>query len=202
MKLRKVTLVTALALTTITSVAGAHSTTVNKTRAYVTKTKKPAAKKQSVQQVDQKKINDHFNRLVNAERRKAGIKPIAYNAAQFNVAKIRSDEQAAYGSLQSHGKPHTRPDGRTWRSALAEATAKFGTRATNAAENILERPVSGVEGMNEAQLAQALFEQWKSSHGHYTNFMDPDHIRGAVSVSYGVNAGGSPILIATQILGR
>ena len=85
-----------------------------------------------------KRLNEEFAKLINAERATQGRKPLVADENLIKLAKIRSDEQAGVGSLRSHGKKHTRPDGTGFASVfntLENADMRYGTRGENALEH-------------------------------------------------------------------
>jgi len=133
-----------------------------------------------------KKLNEEFAKLVNAERATQGRKPLVADENLIKLAKIRSDEQAGVGSLRSHGKKHTRPDGTRFNTVfntLENADMRYGTRGENALEHS--------EGLNNAhyilnatELARDMFTNWKASPGHYRNMMSDQYTSFGLSASY------------------
>ena len=133
-----------------------------------------------------KRLNEEFAKLINAERATQGRKPLVADENLIKLAKIRSDEQAGVGSLRSHGKKHTRPDGTGFASVfntLENADMRYGTRGENALEHS--------EGLNNAhyilnatELARDMFTNWKASPGHYRNMMSDQYTSFGLSASY------------------
>ena len=133
-----------------------------------------------------KRLNEEFAKLINAERATQGRKPLVADENLIKLAKIRSDEQAGVGSLRSHGKKHTRPDGTRFNTVfntLENADMRYGTRGENALEHS--------EGLNNAhyilnatELARDMFTNWKASPGHYRNMMSDQYTSFGLSASY------------------
>lgn len=105
-----------------------------------------------------------FN-LINAERQKAGLSPLAYYHAGQSAADTRANEITGHFS-------HTRPDGTTCFTALDEANIDY--RA--AGENI---------AMGQ-RTAEEVMEDWMNSPGHRSNILNSDYTH--VIVGYKDNA--------------
>jgi uncharacterized protein YkwD len=103
--------------------------------------------------------------LVNAERAKAGVSPLAANSALTELAEKFSDDMAARGFFD-----HTDPDGLSpWdRAAKAGVTGLGG-------ENIAR---------GQADPA-AVVEAWMNSPGHRANILNPDFKTLGVGVHFG-----------------
>ncbi|MGX7107101.1 G5 domain-containing protein [Hutsoniella sourekii] len=103
--------------------------------------------------------NNEMLRLVNDLRRGLGLHEYTLDQDLADAAGIRAREQAAYGSLRSNGKPHTRPDGTSYKTVSPKA---YG-------ENMAENWFTGnpYEMMSERAVAEKFFDQWKTSPGHY-----------------------------------
>ena len=133
-----------------------------------------------------KRLNEEFAKLVNAERATQGRKPLVADENLIKLAKIRSDEQAGVGSLRSHGKKHTRPDGTRFASVfntLENADMRYGTRGENSLEDS-SMVASAHAVLNATELARDMFMQWKSSPGHYRNMMSDQYTSFGLSASY------------------
>lgn len=91
--------------------------------------------------------------LVNAERAKAGVGALTISSGASMAAQVRAMEITKSFS-------HTRPDGRTFSTALTEA----GVSYTGSGENIAYGQRS----------PQAVMEQWMNSAGHRANILNPD----------------------------
>ena len=133
-----------------------------------------------------KRLNEEFAKLVNAERATQGRKPLVADENLIKLAKVRSDEQAGIGSLRSHGKKHTRPDGTRFASVfntLENADMRYGTRGENSLEES-SMVASAHAVLNATELARDMFMQWKSSPGHYRNMMSDQYTSFGLSASY------------------
>ena len=131
-------------------------------------------------------LNNEFLKLINTERAAQGKKPLVVDENLVRLAKIRSDEQARVGSLRTNGKKHTRPDGTHFASVfntLKDADMRYGTRGENALEDS-SMTGSAVAMLNATELAKGMFEQWKSSPGHYRNMMSENYTSFGLSSSY------------------
>ena len=140
----------------------------------------------ATQLLNLKKLNEEFAKLVNAERATQGRKPLVADENLIKLAKIRSDEQAGIGSLRSHGKKHTRPDGTRFASVfntLENADMRYGTRGENSLEDS-SMVASAHAVLNATELARDMFMQWKSSPGHYRNMMSDQYTSFGLSASY------------------
>ena len=140
----------------------------------------------ATQLLNLKKLNEEFAKLVNAERATQGRKPLVADENLIKLAKIRSDEQAGVGSLRSHGKKHTRPDGTRFASVfntLENADMRYGTRGENSLEDS-SMVASAHAVLNATELARDMFMQWKSSPGHYRNMMSDQYTSFGLSASY------------------
>lgn len=91
--------------------------------------------------------------LVNAERAKVGAGALTISSGASTAAQIRAMEITKSFS-------HTRPDGRTFSTALTEA----GVSYTGSGENIAYGQRS----------PRAVMEQWMNSAGHRANILNPD----------------------------
>ena len=140
----------------------------------------------ATQLLNLKKLNEEFAKLVNAERATEGRKPLVADENLIKLAKIRSDEQAGVGSLRSHGKKHTRPDGTRFNTVfntLENADMRYGTRGENSLEES-SMVASAHAVLNATELARDMFMQWKSSPGHYRNMMSDQYTSFGLSASY------------------
>ena len=93
--------------------------------------------------------------LVNQEREKAGLAPLVRDslldeAAMIRAAEIRVVELAGW-------KPHTRPDGTSWRTLLDD----MGIRGNRCGENISRGKTS----------PGAAMDSWMQSEGHRANIL-------------------------------
>ncbi|MET9447626.1 CAP domain-containing protein [Streptomyces cinerochromogenes] len=92
--------------------------------------------------------------LVNEERTKAGVSPLAANSSLTKLAESFSDDMAARGFFD-----HTDPDGKSpWDRAAAAGVTDLG------GENIARGQAD----------AAAVVQAWMSSPGHRANILNPD----------------------------
>ena len=106
-------------------------------------------------------------KLVNEERAKAGLAPLTVNAAATSAAQTRAMEiQTSFS--------HTRPDGRSFTTALTEAGASF----MGAGENIAYGQSSPEQVMNG----------WMNSSGHRANILNSSYT--SIGVGYYRSASG------------
>ncbi|MEU0335314.1 CAP domain-containing protein [Streptomyces sp. NPDC006193] len=104
-------------------------------------------------------------RLVNEERAKAGLRPLAANSSLTRLAEAFSDDMAARGFFD-----HTDPDGRTpWDRAAAAGVTDLG------GENIARGQAT----------AAAVVAAWMDSPGHRANILNPDFKTLGVGVHFG-----------------
>ena len=106
--------------------------------------------------------------LVNAERAKAGVEPLSLHSSAVRAAQVRAEETVHFFS-------HTRPDGRDFATALAEA----GVSYSSAGENI-------AYGQSTPQ---GVMDQWMNSAGHRANILNPDFT--AIGVGHYENGNGT-----------
>ena len=143
-----------------------------------------------------KKLNEEFAKLVNAERATQGRKPLVADENLIKLAKIRSDEQAGVGSLRSHGKKHTRPDGHKFWTVFnehltSEQNDRYGTKGENALEDS-SMVASAHAVLNATELARDMFIDWKNSPGHYRNMMSEQYTSFGLSASYTPHSTSAP----------
>lgn len=92
--------------------------------------------------------------LVNAERARAGLKPLAIHTGAAKAADTRAREiQTSFS--------HTRPDGSHFSTALTQA----GVSYRSAGENIAYGQ----------RTPEAVMESWMNSQGHRANILNPDY---------------------------
>ena len=105
--------------------------------------------------------------LVNQERAKEGLSVLVYDAGIEKAALVRAKETEKSFS-------HTRPDGRTFSTALTEAGVTF----RGAGENIAYGQ----------RTPEQVMEGWMNSPGHRANIMNKDYSK--IGVGYYQNANG------------
>lgn len=91
--------------------------------------------------------------LVNVERAKAGAAALTVSSGASRAAQVRAEEITKSFS-------HTRPDGRSFSTALTEAGVMYGGSGENIAYG--------------QRSPQAVMDQWMSSAGHRANILNPD----------------------------
>ena len=143
--------------------------------------------------LDVLKVNDEFARLMNAERAKKGVKPIAVDTELVRLAGIRSAElanQAGGVSIYVNGKAHVRLDGSSFSTVYKDYK---GERLAFKGENLLgniEVITDAKNFLNETQVAKMMYEQWAASPGHYANMMSDSFTKFGVDIEYGATSQG------------
>ena len=143
--------------------------------------------------LDVLKVNDEFARLMNAERAKKGVKPIAVDTELVRLAGIRSAElanQAGGASIYVNGKAHVRLDGSSFSTVYKDYK---GERLAFKGENLLgniEVITDAKNFLNETQVAKMVYEQWAASPGHYANMMSDSFTKFGVDIEYGATSQG------------
>ena len=143
--------------------------------------------------LDVLKVNDEFARLMNAERAKKGVKPIAVDTELVRLAGIRSAElanQAGGASIYVNGKAHVRLDGSSFSTVYKDYKGeKLAFKGENLLGNI-EVITDAKNFLNEAQVAKMMYEQWAASPGHYANMMSDSFTKFGVDIEYGATSQG------------
>lgn len=94
-------------------------------------------------------------RLVNVERQKAGLKPLAVLEELEKPADLRALEINTKFS-------HTRPDGQSWTTVFAKHNLNY----TKAGENLA----------NGFKTPEAVMKAWMNSASHKANILNPDFV--------------------------
>ena len=143
--------------------------------------------------LDVLKVNDEFARLMNAERAKKGVKPIAVDTELVRLAGIRSAElanQAGGASIYVNGKAHVRLDGSSFSTVYKDYKGeKLAFKGENLLGNI-EVITDAKNFLNETQVAKMMYEQWVASPGHYANMMSDSFTKFGVDIEYGATSQG------------
>ena len=143
--------------------------------------------------LDVLKVNDEFARLMNAERAKKGVKPIAVDTELVRLAGIRSAElanQAGGASIYVNGKAHVRLDGSSFSTVYKNYKGeKLAFKGENLLGNI-EVITDAKNFLNETQVAKMMYEQWAASPGHYANMMSDSFTKFGVDIEYGATSQG------------
>ncbi len=114
---------------------------------------KEQQKQEEVAATDESGYADEVIRLINEERKKAGLNPLEKNDKMMSAAAVRAEEiNEVFG--------HTRPNGESCRTALEEV----GYEGVYAGENI-----AGGQKTPEKAV-----EEWLNSEGHRRNILNPN----------------------------
>ncbi len=108
--------------------------------------------------------------LVNAERTKRGLKPLAIDSKLCEIARLKSQDMIT-NKYFSHQSP-------TYGSPF-DMMKKFGVSYRTAGENI----AAGYS------TAQAVFDGWMNSSGHRANILNPAYTKIGVGLAKGGNYG-------------
>ena len=146
------------------------------------------------QHLDVMKVNTEFAKLMNAERAKKGLKPLAVNDTLVRLAEKRSTEltnQSGGASIYVNGKAHVRLDGRSFATVFDEDSSvkRYGYKAENLLGNI-EVIRDGKNFLNETRVAELMYNQWAASPGHYANMMSASFDDFGVGIEYGATSQG------------
>ena len=125
---------------------------------------------------------DRIFDLVNREREKAGVEPLERDSALDDAANIRAMDCASVNSLYVDGKPHIRPDGSWWFTALGIG------KNYNYGEN-------AGQGGPTADIRMA---SWMNSDGHRANILREDYTE--IGIGCAVSEQGE--IFAVQIFYR
>lgn len=105
--------------------------------------------------------------LVNAERVKAGVKPLELDYSLINAANVRAEEISEVFS-------HTRPDSSEFSSVLDELDISYYCSGENIAAG--------------SDSAKVVVQQWVNSPGHYSNIINPAFTKLGVGYYYDSNS--------------
>jgi len=111
-------------------------------------------------------------RLVNVERARAGLRPVAAHPNLNHAAQVRAreiDDHPNAGGLWSH----TRPDGRNWVTVLSEVP-------------VTGRRISGENLARGHTTPEQVVQGWMNSPGHRNNIMHANFTHMGVGVHRGV----------------
>ena len=138
--------------------------------------------------LDHNLLSEEMLRLVNEERVRIGRQPLKWSNALYNFAKVRSTELANNGHIRffnekNESMPHTRDaTGKKWYTILADTKYANDTAGENTAGYAMSRNVYSM--FSEKFIAEALFEQWKNSRGHYENMISEEYKYFGFSVQF------------------
>ncbi|WP_025730194.1 CAP domain-containing protein [Atopobacter phocae] len=130
-------------------------------------------------------FNEEMINLVNEERAKYRLKPLAFDSELLRISQIRSDELSKYGSIRvKRGnlvQAHVRLDGSSFRTAAYEVGYPQPNRL---GENLASNYTNNNYGLvSEKYMAKVFFDQWKNSPSHYRNMMVEGYNNLAVGLS-------------------
>lgn len=103
---------------------------------------------------------------INAARKDDGLPALKQNAKLLSAARLHSEEMATLGYF-SHQSPTPGLE-----SFVDRIKASGATGFSTAGENIVFRQ----ENVSDADMAEALFQQWMNSPGHRENILTPDFL--------------------------
>ena len=146
--------------------------------------------------IDMTLLNNEFLTLINEKRVSLGRVELVYDATiQDEAAQRVSDEVSALDFYAPDlGLDHNRPDGSPYYSLLDPEKSS--------AENLLLNTLSAsgeTYSVNEKELATLIYNQWKSSNGHYANMINPQLNANTVAIQL-VDKDGFLVYIAVELL--
>lgn len=115
-------------------------------------------------------VENEILRLMNDLRASLGAAPLQKSKLLCDTAYIRSKEM-----FETDYFEHTRPDGSSYTTAFDAA----GYQWSSVGENI-----GYCDGYSANQLAEALFESWKNSPGHYENMVKTKFKQVGISIYF------------------
>jgi uncharacterized protein YkwD len=137
----------------------------------------------SAEGVNETAIEREIAAEVNAERRAAGLEPLAYDTALAEVGRRHSEDMRDRGFID-----HTNPDG----DSLAERYAEVGLGCPGG-ENIYYTP-NGRLAASSGALADHVVRAWLNSEGHREALLKDRFTRQGI----GVVVGSDGALYVTQ----
>ena len=138
--------------------------------------------------LDHNLLSEEMLRLVNEERVRIGRQPLKWSNALYSFAKVRSTELANNGHIRffnekNESMPHTRDaTGKKWYTILVDTKYANDIAGENTAGYAMSRNVYSM--FSEKFIAEALFEQWKNSRGHYENMISEEYKYFGFSVQF------------------
>ncbi len=135
----------------------------------VTETQPPTVVETQEPTVDKeqycRQLEEEILRLVNVEREKEGLEPVAFAEDYYDCALVRVNECRCKETFS-----HTRPDGRKWSTVFDDLSApKYWQAGENIALNF--------------QTAEEVVEAWMNSPGHRANILHAEFDYLAVGVA-------------------
>lgn len=149
----------------------------------------PEPKPQPSEQLDDRVIGQEVLRLLNIDREKIGVKPLAWNEDMYQCAKIRAQELIEKYS-------HYRPNG------------KHASSLINDNKELFDKYVFGGENISKCfkfqtnkEIADMLYSQWSASQLHHQNMMNPNIEFFGFSVSFSED-NISEVALGVQFFGK
>lgn len=142
------------------------------------------------QRLDHSKFEQYTLELVNQARRENNANDLVLNQHLTKGSQTRADEQALIGDLRSidenqdgrGDKPHTRPDGTSFRTVFDNTVVNENTTGENIAFNMSFRIT---DFASEKHLAELIFKQFMESEGHRRNLLKPEYISAGFTFQFG-----------------
>lgn len=135
-------------------------------------------------------------KLVNAERIKAGLRPLKKDIKLASIAKKHSEDMAKH-DYTSHVNlagldPSDRAEAAGYNIVIKKKEGSRTITRRGVGENIYERQAFTVEGdvieyyiEDYDKIANIAVESWMKSPGHRKNIMNPDYTLSGVGISLG-----------------
>lgn len=124
-------------------------------------------------------VESEIFRLVNVERKKAGVKTLNYSTTMQKYARIKSEDMATRGYFD-----HRDPQG----NLITEKMKNDGVKYSSWGENI-----AYIGGESASKLASEFMNNWMNSPGHRANILSPNF----TGIGIGVYKSGNTVY-ATQ----
>lgn len=124
-------------------------------------------------------VESEIFRLVNVERKKAGVKTLSYSTTMQKYARIKSEDMATRGYFD-----HRDPQG----NLITEKMKNDGVKYSSWGENI-----AYIGGESASKLASEFMNNWMNSPGHRANILSPNF----TGIGIGVYKSGNTVY-ATQ----
>ena len=127
---------------------------------------------------DSEAFKNEFTRLINVDRARLGLNPLAWSDEFARGAEIRCKELAANGDIDVRGQSHVRLDGSSWETAFDYMNLNLR------GENLLSTGIESTQPLDQydfpimadgVKLAQELYRVWWESPGHRANMMYADY---------------------------
>lgn len=149
----------------------------------------PDPKPQPSEELDDRVIGQEVLRLLNIDREKIGVKPLAWNEDMYQCAKVRAQELKEQFS-------HLRPNGK-WAESVIEDNRELSKKYVFGGENISKC----FKFQTNKEIADMLYSQWSASQSHHQNMMNPDIEFFGFSVSFSKDNIGE-LALGVQYFGK